>query len=75
MPAQPTGVTGSRVPCAAPVVANVRSQSSASPPFRVTVLSVSSGVVWVLPVAVGAAFVTVNVTVAETGGLVPSLTV
>ena len=35
----------------------------------------SSGVVWLLPVAVGAALVTVIVTVAETGGFVPSLTV
>ena len=53
----------------------VRLQSSTSVPTRLNVTGLPWVVVWLLPLAVGAAFVTVSVTVAETGGLVPSSTV
>ena len=46
-----------------------------SVPIRLNVTGCPARVVWLLPLAVGAAFVTVNVTVAESGGFVPSLTV
>ena len=50
-------------------------QSSGSVPTRLNVTGVPCAVAWLLPLAVGPALVTVIETVAETGGLVPSLTV
>ena len=55
-------------------MANVRLQSSASVPVRSNVLGVPWGVVWLLPLAIGAALVTVIETVAIDCGLVPSVT-
>ena len=56
-------------------VLKVRVQSSASVPARLNVIGLPTVVDWLLPLAVGVALVTVRVTVAETGGFVPSLTV